>query len=494
MSRILASMFIATAALASLHAQAPRGPLTLEQRLQAENPAALIRAAHTQGDPHHGAALFYQPQLACAKCHPCGDGRATLGPDLARLEKGTTDLYLLESILHPSKTIKKGFENITVVTRKGETLTGLIADETKDAIVLRDLARDGKLVRIRDAIEERTAGTTSIMPGGLVNALRDRREFLDLLRFLIEVAEKGPVRAVLLRPAVTTLQLPAYKKDIDHAGLIASLDKKSYQRGEAIYGRLCVNCHGTKDQPGSLPTSLRFATGKFRNGSDPQRMYQTLTNGFGLMTPQTGMVPRQKYDVIHYIREAYLAKHNPTQYVRIDQTYLDGLPKGSSRGPAGTAAEPWLAMDYGPSLMATFEIGTGGKNFAYKGIAVRLDAGPGGVAKGKHWALYDHDTMRLAAAWSGKGFIDWNGINFNGRHQIHPRLAGKVHFATPIGPGWAEPRDGPIRRSAFAGPRRPALRPPAARWAHYTGLYHHGNEWWCPTRSATRRSWNHPAS
>ena len=86
--------------------------------------------------------------------------------------------------------------------------------------------------------------------------------------------------------------------------MIAGLDAASFQRGEKIYDRVCANCHGTKDHAGSLPTSLRFASGAFKNGSDPYRMYQTLTRGFGQMAPQTWMVPEQKYDVIHYIREA----------------------------------------------------------------------------------------------------------------------------------------------------------------------------------------------
>ena len=121
-----------------------------------------------------------------------------------------------------------------------------------------------------------------------------------------------------------------------------------------------------------------------------------------------------------------------------------------------------MSMDYGPSLMATLEVGDEG-NFAYKGIAVRLDTGPGGVSRGRHWMLFDHDTLRLAAAWSGEGFIDWNGINFNGQHQVHPRIVGqRCTFANPVGPGWAESGDGPFRRSALAGPRRQALRPAAA--------------------------------
>jgi putative heme-binding domain-containing protein len=450
-------------------------PLTLEQRLQAEDPDALVKRARTKGDPARGAALFHSPQLACTKCHSCGSGSATLGPDLSRLEKETTGRHLVESILYPSKEIKKGFESVTVVTKRGATLTGLLVEESRDTIVLRDLAQDGKLVRVpRADVEEHTLGTNSIMPSGLVNGLENRNQFIDLLRFLMEVAEKGPVKARLLQPATITVQLPAYENDLDHAGLIADLDQKSFERGKAIYNLLCVTCHGTRDKPGTMPTSLRFASGKFRNGSDPYRMYRTVTDGFGLMTAQSALVPQQKYDVIHYIREAYLARDNPSQYTKVDMAYLAGLPRGKKRGPEAKEAHPWSTMDYGPSLMGTFEVGNDGKNIAYKGIAVRLDSGPGGVAAGNSWALYEHDTMRLAAAWTGKGFIDWNGINFNGQHEIHPRIVGKVHVANTGGPGWADPNTGSFEDRRLVGRDGRRYGPLPRQWLQFRGLFHQG--------------------
>ena len=84
-----------------------------------------------------------------------------------------------------------------------------------------------------------------------------------------------------------------YESTIDHRGMIADWNKGSLQRGKAIYQGLCVNCHGTIEKAGSLPTSLRFASGKFKFGNDPHSMYQTLTHGGGLMVPQTWMVPQQ---------------------------------------------------------------------------------------------------------------------------------------------------------------------------------------------------------
>jgi len=136
--------------------------------------------------------------------------------------------------------------------------------------------------------------------------------------------------------------LPESERDIDHAGFITGLDHASFERGEAIYNRVCINCHGTRDRLGSLPTSLHFATGVFKNGADPFSMYRTLTLGFGQMTSQSWMVPEQKYDVIHYIREAYLRPHNPGQYGRVDPAYLARLARGKSRGAEPVEIQPMV--------------------------------------------------------------------------------------------------------------------------------------------------------
>ena len=88
-------------------------------------------------------------------------------------------------------------------------------------------------------------------------------------------------------------------------------------------------------------------------------------------------------------------------------------------------------MDFGPALFWTFEVAPG--NIAHKGIAIRLDDGPGGVSKGRAWMVYDHDTMRVAAATTGE-FVDWKGIAFDGSHGTHTSLTGDRHFVNPSGP------------------------------------------------------------
>jgi putative heme-binding domain-containing protein len=458
---------------------------TLDEQLRRSPAAELAKLARQEGDAQRGAIVFFQPHMACAKCHSIGERQPdALGPDLAALGKDVSDESLVESVLLPSTVIRKGFEAVTVVTTEGTSITGLLVERTKDNVVLREVNRGGDVTVLSAAgIDEVRPNPLSIMPSGQVNQLASRQQFLDLIRYLIEIRDGGAARARELQPspALLTFTIPEYEKHLDHAALIGDWNADSLKRGAAIYQRVCANCHGTKDRPGSLPTSLRFAEGKFKNGSDPLAMYQTLTRGFGLMVPQTWMVPSQKYDVIHYIRETYLRPHNPSQFVSVDEAYLARLPKGDTRGPEPSQIEPWSAMDYGPSLTHTYEVTWSKPNFAYKGIAVRLDPGAGGVSRGRNWLVFDTDTLRVAAAWSarakGENFINWRGIQFNGEHQIHPSIVGQIAYANSTGPGWANPESGSFRDDERVEGRDGRRYGPLPRsWGQFHGLYHHGQQ------------------
>ncbi len=129
-------------------------------------------------------------------------------------------------------------------------------------------------------------------------------------------------------------------------------------------------------------------------------------------------------------------------------------------------------MDYGPVLFWTYQIAPG--NIAQKGIAVRLDDGAGGVSQGRAWMVYDHDTMRVAAATTGR-FVDWKGIAFDGSHGTHTSLKGEQHFVNPVGPGWASP-DGEWDDTRLVGRDKKRYGPLPREWAHYEGVYLHGGK------------------
>ncbi len=463
----------------SLHSQ------SLETTLQQQDVTQLAKLCDERGNAARGAVLFFEARLACNKCHSVNEVDDTsLGPNLAKLDRNTTNESLVESILEPSKNIRDGFKAVTVLRTDGQVQTGIVIEQNSEAVRLKDPSDPKQTITIKTGdIEEIKTLSQSLMPSGQINLLDNAQQFFDLVKYLIEIREGGFKRAEELQPSAMqlTLQIPEYESNIDHAGMIQNLDDQALTRGEAIYRRVCQSCHGTLDEPGSLPTSLRFAEGKFKNGSDPYSMYSTLTRGYGLMTPQSWMVPSQKYDVIHFIREKYLKTHNSTQYTKIDQQYLASLPKGDSFGPEPSTINPWNAMDYGPMLAHTYQIPGDALNFAYKGIAVQLDSNPGGIAKGKHWMVFDTDTLRIAAGWSSlndasddQNFINWRSIQFNGEHNIHPTIAGDVQFANASGAGWANIAGSFDDSTRITGRDNRRYGPIAKEHGKFLGTYQHG--------------------
>ena len=504
--RYLATTFLLFFIISPAFAQEP----TITERLQVRGIASLVKSAREIGDARRGALLFHQPIFQCSKCHSIGEQDSPLGPNLAMWKEQPTPEHLVESILNPSKVIRDGYQTVSVLTDEGTQHTGVLVAGPKGSVTLRSADEDGKtIVFFEDRLEDVVMSSKSIMPEGLVDQLASTEQFFDLARYVLEVAQQGPSRAAELQPKADLIglpPLPAYEQSIDHAAMIRGFNDDTFDTGERIYNRVCANCHGTHDREGSLPTSPRFASSKLKNGSDPYRLYQTLTHGYGMMVAQRWMVPRQKYAVIHFLREEYFREDNPSLFTKIDDEYLRTLPRGDSFGPEPVKYEPWVVMDYGRSLNHTYEIrinpgnetgrdlGRGPRsnnpwadpdeyfapgqapNYAYKGIAVRLDPGPGGVTRGNHWMVYDHDTMNMHAAWSGNEFIDYCCIQFDGQHGVHNRLKGKLHFENPVGPGWGQPLTGVFHDPRPVGRDGRPYGPIPKAWGAYQGLYHHGQQ------------------
>jgi glucose/arabinose dehydrogenase/cytochrome c5 len=288
--------------------------------------------------------------------------------------------------------------------------------------------------------------------------------------------------------------LPDYEKNLDHAGLLGALERGSYQNGRNTYRMVCFNCHGNSEQQGSIPHSSKFWQDKFKLGNDPYSMYTAVTRGYGMMPPQVRLSPKEKYEVIHFIREEFIAEQNPDNFFEITPSYLDSLPKGNTMGPDPAPYQPWAEMDYGDFLINTYELANSGDperdinhsgspvpnedlrdiNFAYKGIAIRLNPGDGGIAAGNAFVLFDHDLLRLTGFWTGEGFMDYEGILLNDRHNIYPRTVGKIQVENPITPGWENPQSGSFKDPRFVAVDGRPFGPLPRAWAHYKGLYYHG--------------------
>ncbi len=174
---------------------------SLSRRLKAEPVERVASDARQKGNAIRGAILFTQQNLACTRCHAPGVNEA-VGPELAGLGSDVTDVYLVEALLEPSKAIRKGFESVTLVTNAGEVISGRIIEDAPDRIVLQ--VSSGELPRIslsRSEIEEMAPSRISAMPDNLVDQLASRDQFLDLVRYLMELAAAAPSRTAHAHPA-----------------------------------------------------------------------------------------------------------------------------------------------------------------------------------------------------------------------------------------------------------------------------------------------------
>ena len=118
-------------------------------------------------------------------------------------------------------------------------------------------------------------------------------------------------------------------------------------------------------------------------------------------------------------------------------------------------------MDTGPFFNCTMRYPLGkGQETVYKATVVKL--GP----KGEAGAVFDRNTMRLSAAWTG-GFLNHSDRRFGLINTPTPK--GELMFAAPAGPGWADPQGNGDLKGV------PSTAPLPKEWAKYRGQYVHGS-------------------
>ncbi len=134
------------------------------------------------GDVRRGQAVFNGAKAGCLTCHAVGYVGGTVGPDLTRIGETRTERDLLESVLYPSLSFVRSYEPMTVSTRDGRVISGILKGDSASEVVLAVNATE--VARLpRDQVEEIRPGTTSVMPAGLDQQLT-QRELADLIVFL----------------------------------------------------------------------------------------------------------------------------------------------------------------------------------------------------------------------------------------------------------------------------------------------------------------------
>jgi putative membrane-bound dehydrogenase-like protein len=175
---------------------APKGGVAFHLRFRRKSSRAehekLTQAALTQpGDPERGRQAFLNlDKSQCLKCHRLGERGERIGPELTGIGGRFPRIYLIESILEPSRTIATGFQTTSVFLKDGRTLSGIVMSEQDETITLGD--NEGrKHVLAKKDIEAQRVQAISTMPEGLEQRLTVD-EFVDLIAFLASQKDTRP--------------------------------------------------------------------------------------------------------------------------------------------------------------------------------------------------------------------------------------------------------------------------------------------------------------
>jgi putative membrane-bound dehydrogenase-like protein len=133
------------------------------------------------GDPAEGELIFKSGQ--CTQCHLVHGSGGAVGPDLSTIGARLDRRKLLQSIVDPAAEIAHGFQQVSVTTKDGDTITGTIQKEDATAMTLK--ADDGETITIKAAdIESRTNPSSGMPPMGDVLNRREIRHVVEYLTTL----------------------------------------------------------------------------------------------------------------------------------------------------------------------------------------------------------------------------------------------------------------------------------------------------------------------
>jgi putative membrane-bound dehydrogenase-like protein len=172
------------AAAAKLDLKSLPAPAELAKRAGNAEAGKLVWAKSATGDAQ------------CLKCHSVRGTGGQIGPDLSMIGKKASKENLFESILQPSKAIADQYVAWKVDTADGQSITGLLIQETADAVTLRDANGKDHVIPAKN-IDGKKKSLTSLMPDDLVKGLAEA-ELVDLVAYL------------------GTLQTPAYTPESWH--------------------------------------------------------------------------------------------------------------------------------------------------------------------------------------------------------------------------------------------------------------------------------------
>jgi len=157
------------------------------------------------GNAQRGQVVF---RNFCGQCHTIYGEGGKVGPDIT--SNGRTSFeQLLSNVFDPSLVIGPAYQVTTVVTKDGRNLTGLIAEDNAQRIVVR-MPGEGEETVPRNNVKYTRVSKLSMMPEG-IEGLLSKEDLADLFAFLALDKPPGDPAARLIpgAPAATNAPTPS---------------------------------------------------------------------------------------------------------------------------------------------------------------------------------------------------------------------------------------------------------------------------------------------
>ena len=137
-------------------------------------------ALKLDGDVGRGMTVFARN---CQTCHERQGQGHRVGPDLSGIA-GRAPEALLTDILDPNREVAPDYVMLTLATRGGQVVSGLLAEETATTLKVRRAEGIEETV-LRSQVDEVRSTGRSLMPEGLEQSIGPQ-EMVDLIAFLRE--------------------------------------------------------------------------------------------------------------------------------------------------------------------------------------------------------------------------------------------------------------------------------------------------------------------
>jgi putative heme-binding domain-containing protein len=133
------------------------------------------------GDPVAGRAIF---QATCMMCHQVKGAGMQIGPDLSGVG-AMGPQGILRNVLDPNAQLESGYYRHDITLTDGSLVSGFLAEETKDAITIRPIGADPKVIA-RALIVGHAVSKRSLMPEGLIEGFSEQ-QVADLFGYLLSL-------------------------------------------------------------------------------------------------------------------------------------------------------------------------------------------------------------------------------------------------------------------------------------------------------------------